>query len=431
MQIDDKTIKKLGLAAAGCILFAWLLMNTQAIGSVVGTVWGILFPFVLGFILAFLFNIPMKSIETRFLKRVSPKRRRWTSFIITVFLLLAVLAFVIFLVVPQLVDTIATLGKAMPGYFAQLEKTFEPYLSYLPTVQQWLDDLNLDWESIVKQVSSWVQTGAGNVLSSVVGIATSIAGGFFSFFVGIVFACYLLLDKERFTAQFLGMLKAYLPKDKVDKLLDLGHLISHTYAKFISGQCTEALIVGVIYIIALTVGRFDYPLLIGVIVGITTLIPLIGAYLGCFFGMFLLFVSMGFWRTVAFVIMFVIIQQIEGNLIYPHVVGNSVGLPPVWIMVAVIVGGGLAGIFGALFFIPLFSVVYTLVRRDALSRLNKKGIPSPVSELPHDPKKPHKKRRHFFGGRGSSGGQDNGENSGKMNETSGAATDGNTSANDK
>lgn len=393
MQIDDKTIKKLGLAAAACILFAWLLTNTTAIGKLLGTAWGIIFPFVLGYILAFLFNIPMKGIETRFLKHLRPKRRRWLSFIITILLLLLVLAFVILLVVPQLVDTVTALGRALPGYITQMEKTLEPYIASLPALKDWVDSLNLDWQSILKQLTGWLQSGAGSVLPSAVGVATSIVGGLVSFVVGIVFACYLLLDKERFTAQFMGLLKAYLPRDKVDKLVDLGHLISHTYAKFISGQCTEALIVGTIYLVCCLVGGFDYALLIGVVVGVTTLIPLIGAYLGCIFGAFLIFVSMGFWRTVAFVIMFIIIQQVEGNFIYPHVVGNSVGLPPVWIMVAVIVGGGLAGIFGALFFIPLFSVMYTLLRRDALHRLDAKGIPSPVDDLPREPKKHHKKWR--------------------------------------
>lgn len=397
MQIDDKTIKKLGLAAAACILFAWLLTNTTAIGKLLGTAWGIIFPFVLGYILAFLFNIPMKSIETRFLKRLRPKRRRVLSFIITILLMLLVVAFVVLLVVPQLIDTIAALGSALPGYLAQLEKTLAPYVSSLPALKDWVDSLNLDWQSILKQLSGWLQTGATSVLSSAVGIATSIVGGLVSFVVGIVFACYLLLDKERFTAQFLGLLRAYLPGDKVDKLVALGHLISHTYAKFISGQCTEALIVGTIYLVCCLVGGFDYALLIGVVVGVTTLIPLIGAYLGCIFGAFLIFVSMGFWRTVAFVIMFVIIQQVEGNFIYPHVVGNSVGLPPVWIMVAVIVGGGLAGIFGALFFIPLFSVLYTLLKRDALAQLKEKGIPNPADSLPHEMKKPHKKWRDRFG----------------------------------
>lgn len=387
MQIDNKTIKKLGLAAGVCILFAWLLANLQGVGGVFATLWGIFFPFTLGFILAFFLNIPMSAIENRFLKKMKQKKRRILGFILTLVLVLAVLLFVVFLVVPALVATIATLGRAMPAYVTQMEKSLKPYLDYLPMVEQWVNQLNVDWESLLQQLSAMVGNGAGNVLSSAVDVASSIASGFFSFFIGLIFACYLLLDKEHLTAQLQGLLKAWLPISKYERLAGLGRLVSHTYVKFISGQCIEAVLLGIIYIVALTIGGFQYSLLIGVIVGFTTLIPMIGAFLGCLIGVFLLLVSMGFWRTVAFVILFLIIQQLEGSFIYPRVVGSSVGLPPIWIMLAVIVGGGLAGIFGALFFIPLFSVVYTLLHRKTLRRLAEKGIASPVEGLPKPPPK--------------------------------------------
>ncbi len=390
--MSNKTILKLALAAGGCILFAWLLLNLAAVGQFFGAIWGILFPFILGFIIAFLLNIPMSALERTLLKRLGGKKRRVIGFCLTIVLVLAFLAFVTFLVIPQLVSTLTLLARAMPGYLRSWENYLRPYLEYLPAVQEWITGLDVDWQTLLRQAAAWLSSGAGNMLSSLYGMASSILGGVFTFLIGFVFSCYLLLDKEHLAAQFEGLLRAYLPGAVYNKLLGLGRLVGRTYSRFIGGQITEAGIVGAIYVIALSVGQFQYSLLIGVVMGLSTLIPLIGAYLGGILGAFFILVSMGLWRTVAFIILVLIILQLDANLIYPHVVGSSVGLPPVWILIAVILGGGLAGIFGALFFIPLFSVVHTLARQHALSRLAKKGIPSPVDALPKTPKKPNKKQ---------------------------------------
>lgn len=391
MNIDKRTIKILAGLVAGGVVLAWLLNHFELVGSALGFVWGLLFPFVLGFILAFLLNIPMKDIEGLLFKNRGGRLARPVSFVLTLVAVLAVLAFVVLMVAPELWATLMTLGKSMPGYLARLEENLLPYLGGMPTIEAWIESLNIDWQDLMDRFGSLLQSGAGNLLSSAVSVATGIVGGFVSFFVGIVFACYLLLDKEHLSAQFQGLLLAYIPKDKYDKLLEVARLTSRTYSKFVAGQCMEALIVTLMYLVALNVGGFNYALLISLMVGLTSLIPMIGATIGCVIGALLIFVSMGLVRTVVFVVLFIVIQQIEGNLIYPHVVGSSVGLPPVWILVAVMVGGGLGGITGMLFFIPLFSVIYTLVHRNAKARLAEKGIPSPVSELP--PKKQRKREK--------------------------------------
>lgn len=393
MKIDNALIKKIALVAAGCVILNWLLYNTELVGKFFSTAWAIIFPFILGFIFAFLLNLPMRAVEKHLLKNYRRRGKRVLSFLITILLVLLFITLIIVLVIPQLVDTVGTLAKSMPGYLRSWQEALKPYEEYIPTIQEWVQNLDIDWQKTLEQLTGILQSGAGSVLSSAVGVATSIVNGFVSFFVGIIFTAYLLLDKEHLTAQLQGLMKAYIPEKRYDKIVEVAGLVNHNYTKFISGQCMEAGIIMLIYIVCLTVGRFEYPLLIAIIIGLFSLIPLVGVVLGCAIGAFLLLVSMGFWRTVTFLIMAVILQQIEGNFIYPRIVGSSMGLPPIWSLLAVMVGGGLGGIFGALFFMPLFSVLYTLLHRHASKRLTEKGIESPVSQLPAPP--PKKERKPF------------------------------------
>lgn len=393
MKLDKKTVTTLALLVAGGVILSWLLNHLEIVGTVLATAWGLIFPFVLGFVLAFLLNLPMCFVEKWVFRGRGGRWRRPASFGLTLVLVLAVLGLVVWLVIPQLVATVRMLGQEMPGYIKSAEVAIKPYLDYLPMLEEWVKALNLDWAKLMNQLSELLQSGAGNFLTGAVGVATSIISGTVSFFIGLVFAVYLLLSKEKLTAQFQGLLMAYIPQKRYEKLLDVAQLTYRTYAGFVSGQFTESMLCVFIYSAALAIGGFDYAMLIGVVIGFSSLIPIVGGFIGCIVGAFLLLISMGFWRALAFVILYIVLQQIESNTLYPMVVGNSVGLPPIWILVAVTVGGGLAGIIGILFFIPLFSVVYTLLHRDARARLEAKGIPSPVSQIPVPPPKKKRSRR--------------------------------------
>lgn len=395
MRIDGKFWKRLVLVVAGGILFSWLLGNFDVIGTFFSTVWGLCFPFILGFIIAFILNVPMRAIEKNIFRGRGGRLRRPVSFILSVVFVLALILAVVFLVIPQLVDTLWTLAASMPGYVRNVRETLEPYYEYLPVLEEWLAELNIDWRDWIVQLTQLLQSGAGDFLGGALNVASSIVNGFTSLFVGIVFACYLLLDKEHLTAQFKALLQAYLPEKRYKSVNGIGSLVFNTYSRFVAGQCTEAIIVTCLYMIVLSIGQFEYWLLISVLIGFCSLVPMIGAFVGCVIAVILLLVSMGLWRALAMIIIFMIVQNIEGNIIYPRVVGNSVGLPPVWILVAVMVGGGFGGIFGMLFFIPLFSVLYTLLHKNARQRLADKGIQSPVDDLP--PKKPKKKHTFHFG----------------------------------
>ena len=394
MQLDNKKIlRNLALLVGGAILLYWVLQNFSLVGTILTMIWSLVFPFILGFIIAFLFNLPMRAIETRLFKNHLPRLRRLLSFFITLILVLAVIALVAFAVIPQLVATVEMLIKDMPTYIERIEENLAPLMQYIPALQQFVQDLDLDWSNIGKELLSWVQNGAGSFFSSAVGVATSVISGATSFVIGLIFACYVLFDKEHIGAQVTALLKAYLSEKKYNKLMDITHLSNRIFSRFVTGQCTEAVAIGMVYIIALTIGRFDYALLIGVLVGFTSLIPILGAFIGCVIGILLILIFMGFWRALAFVILFLVIQQLDGNFMYPRIVGTSIGLPPMWVLVAVAVGGGLMGIFGMLFFIPLTSVLYALLRRDTLERLEAKGIPSPIDEYHRSRPKKEKKKR--------------------------------------
>ncbi len=393
MQLDKTTMKKLALLVGGGIALFWLLENVNLVSRVLALTWGIVFPFILGGIIAFLLNLPMKAIEHKVFRQHLPRGRRVLSFIITIILLLLLFSLLVFLLAPQLVRTVDLLIKAMPGYIERIQESLAPLEHYIPDLQKFLQ--GLDWDKLGSTIFGWLQSGFGSVFSSAVGVANSVVSGATSFIIALIFSVYILLDKEHITAQISSVMQAYIPQTRFQKIMGFLQLANRTFSRFVTGQCLEAVAIGSAYIIILSVGGFDYALLIGVIIAFSSFIPLVGAFVGCILGALLIWVSMGFWRALAFVILFLVVQQLDGNFMYPRIVGTSIGLPPMWVLVAISLGGGLMGVFGMLFFIPLTSVVYILLSRSTHSRLMKKGLESPVATYHENrPKKPPKKEKN-------------------------------------
>ncbi len=279
----------------------------------------------------------------------------------------------------------------MPLYIARIQVALEPYAQYVPQLEALLAEL--DWRNIGESIFAWLQSGFGSFFSSAIGVASSVVSGATSFVIGLIFCFYLLFDKEHMGAQLSSVLKAYLPEKIYKKILEIAHLTSVTFSKFISGQCLEALAVGTVFFIVLLGGGCDYALLIGVILGCFSIIPIVGAFIGCILGALLILISSGLWRAIAFIIVFLVIQQLDSNFMYPRIVGSSVGLPAMWVLVAISIGGGLMGVFGMLVFIPLFSVLYTLLRRNTAMRLQEKGLLSPMENYYKENPPPQKKEK--------------------------------------
>lgn len=364
---------------ASGILLLWGLQNMNPIWRFLLLIIRLLAPFILGCIIAFIVNVPMQMLEREiFTKRRLPmpkKFHRVLSLLLTVILVTAVIAIVMVAVVPELTDTIMVLKNNLPGYFDQFKIWLEDSLAswQFQDAVKWVRDLQFDWNSIYSTISKFAETSVGGIFNSTVSVVTSIFSGVLTFVLSIVFAIYLLLQKEEIGRQMTKMMYAFLSRPHTENMLRICTLSAKIFASFLSGQCLEAFILGMLFLIGMNIFRFPYAMVISVTIGFTAIIPVFGAFIGCVIGVFLILMVdpiKAFW----FLILFLIIQQVEGNLIYPRVMGNSIGLPPIWVLLAVSTGGTLWGIWGMLLFIPLVSVLYALLREVVHARLDEKHL---------------------------------------------------------
>ena len=319
----------------------------------------------------------MNRIRKRLFANAREKQKKFAapvSLILTLIFVLALLSLVTIVVVPELGNTIATLGKTLPEKVPVLMKKAE-LVSNHPELVDYIDEVQaqLNWEEILNQLVTFFRIGANSMLSSTISVATGIVSGVGTFFIGLVFACYILLQQEFLKRQMKKLIFAYLKEKHANRFLQICALTYRTFSNFLTGQCLEAVILGMMFFISMTILRFPFAVLVGVLIAFTALIPIFGAFVGCAVGTFLI-LTVNPSQAAAFVVLFLVLQQIEGNLIYPKVVGGSIGLPAIWVLVAVTLGGSLFGIVGMLVFIPIVSVVYTLLKEDVNKRLIEKDI---------------------------------------------------------
>ena len=363
----------MGLIAFAVGLYA-LINHLSVIGSVFHFLTNLLEPLIVGAILAFFLNVPMRGLEKLFFRLQT--RRRWTvreranevvSLILTYVGGFLLIFLVMYIVIPQLVETI-------PGIVSSAESAWPKLMAFLQSHNintQQLEQLfsNFDLGPLLTKVwenyAQIIQTSL-TAVSTVTSVLTVAITGF-------VISIYILSNKKKLLSQVRRLLYAYVGRKYADKVSEVASLTNQTFSSFISGQCVEAVILGVMFFLVMSILRLPYSLVISVFIAFMALIPYVGAFLGCVVGM-LLIVIVSPMQALVFLITFLVLQQLEGQLIYPKVVGSSVGLPAIWILVSVFVGGKLFGIVGMLFFIPLTSVVYSLLRLNVNHRLEKRGI---------------------------------------------------------
>ncbi len=377
MSLDKKTFRQLALLIAGGVALYALLQHFSAVVDALLFVWRLFFPFFLGACFAFVLNVPMRALEKHLFAKAPPRLRRFRRVLIlllALLLILAVLVLLVLLIAPEMDRSIEILLGGLPGFAKRAAARAAALADRFPEAGELLDQFNIDWQSVVTSALSSFKEMGQSLFSSTVGAAGSLVSGVVSFVVAFVFCLYILLQKEKLMRQSKMLLYALLPEKRVEPLLDILRLSDRTFSRFLSGQCVEALILGLMFLVAMTVFRFPYAVMVGALVAFTALIPLVGAFIGCFVGAFLILIVDPA-RALWFVVLFLVLQQIEGNLIYPHVVGSSIGLPSIWVLVAVTVGGSLMGIAGMLIFIPLCSVGYVLLRGWCYKRLKRKKIP--------------------------------------------------------
>lgn len=364
LEKNKSEFKKWLILIAVAIIGYWGINNLNVVGSLFNTIFDILFPFIFGGCLAFVLNIPMAFFERKlsitkkkYIK--NPKILRVISIIFAVLVIFCVLTLIINLIVPELVNIGKLLIDNIPYYVQETSKFIEKYGKDIINSKDLLEMQSIDFDSIKDQILNSVF----GLLSSSISIVTNIVGTIADILIGIVFSIYLLMDKEKLQTQTKKVLYAYVSKDKADKIIRIGNVFTNTFKSFFTVQCLEAMILGTLCIIGMLILKIPYAVPIGILIGVTALIPVVGAFIGMIIGAILI-VSVEPIKVIAFVIFILILQQIEGNLIYPRVVGNSLGLPGMWVLVAVTVGGSLGGIIGMLIGVPIASAIYKLLQKD-------------------------------------------------------------------
>lgn len=377
----------LGIATF-CILLYWGLQNMDQVAGFLSTVGGLLLPFLLGAAMAFILNVPMRAIETHLPQKLQ-RAHRGISLVLTLAAVVGVVMVVSLLVLPQLKNTVQTIAARMPAFWAQAQQWANELMIRYPELADWLSETgNLNLRNVTQQVMDWLKNGGLALVGNTVTAATGIISGFVNFFIALIFAIYLLFQKETLSRQGRMLLFAWMRPEHAEKVLEVVRLANKTFSNFLSGQCLEACILGALFAVGMLLFRMPYVLLVSVLVAVTALIPVFGAFIGCFVGAFLILIQNPM-QAVVFVILFLVIQQIEGNLIYPRVVGGSVGLPSVWVLAAVTLGGSMFGVVGMLVMIPLCSVLYSLLRTATRERLRSRGVEKAKYML--DPAQPGKK----------------------------------------
>lgn len=373
MKMNWDTMKKMMLLIFYTIVLLGLAMHFELVYQTAGWLFRLFVPFFVGGAIAFILNVPMRKIEAELEAELPAKLRRPISLVITLLAVFLVLCIVFFMVVPELTETFKSLAERLPKFLVKFQSWAETAFQEYPEVVAYLNGLQteMDWNHAMKQALGFVTTGAGTVLSSTFSAALSIASGLTSFCIAFIFSIYILLQKETLCRQFKKLLQAYLPEGWVGSWIRVLRLTEQTFSRFLAGQCMEAVVLGVMFFVAMSLLRLPYALLIGTLIAFTALIPIFGAFIGLVIGTFLI-ITVNPLQALWFVVLFFVLQQIEGNLIYPHVVGSSVGLPSIWVLAAVSIGGSMMGLLGMLIFIPLCSIVYTLLREDVNRRIEKR-----------------------------------------------------------
>lgn len=396
-DVNKKTLFRIFLGTAGCIILYWLLNERESVKLVLGTGLDILSPFITGGCIAFIANVPMRFFENKLGKIQSAGLRRTVALILTFVAFAIVLGGVFLLLIPQLIETINIFIPAVYEFLTNLEVYIEEILAQNPNALSFIQTTSngegLDWASFVQNIVSILGESVTSILQSAVTTIGSVASFAMDLFVAIVFAVYCLFQKETLARQGRKILYAFTKERNADRVIHILRLSNSTFSNFLSGQCIEVCILGVMIAVAMAILKMPYIPLVSVLVAVTAFVPIVGAWIGCIVGVFFMLVNDPM-QAVWFFVMFMVVQQIEGNLIYPKVVGTSIGLSGMWVIVAISVGGDLFGIVGMLLMIPLVSVIQTILREEVAIRVyNRKINPEKLQAQPPILKSHLKERR--------------------------------------
>lgn len=365
VNIKWKTCFKIGVSAF--ILFLCIYYWQTAVDYLL-VIAGSLISLLIGGVIAYIVNILMTFLESHYFvdsnKKYVKKSRRPVCMIVSFLIVLLIVMLVIALVVPELIKSISMIINRLPVVFRNLSEN-ELVTKYLPVISEYLSNIN--WNEIVSRAERFFTDNFGGMAGNLISTVSTVFSSVLNFVLGLIFSIYLLLSKDRLCAQAKEIMEHYVKKSWNEKIQYVLTILNRNFHRFIVGQCTEAVILGVLCAVGMVIFRFPYAIMLGVLVGFTALIPVVGAYVGAAAGIFMM-LTISPMKALMFVIFIVVLQQLEGNLIYPRVVGNSLGLPALWVLVAVTVGGGIGGVIGMLVAVPIVSSIYQLVQNDVRKR---------------------------------------------------------------
>lgn len=368
MELNKKNIKRILLLVACSIILYWALNNLSTLGKLLGSFFSLFSPLLIGAGIAYVMNLLLKAIERLWdmaLKKAPElwrvKLKRPICLTLTMLLFLGIIFAIIFILIPRLEEAATTMVANIPTYVSQIQSWWENLSGFAAEHGVTLPELSLSADQVKETITGFLQEKGDSVVNTTLNITTSIVGALVNFLLALVFSLYLLAQKETLLAQSRRLLRRILPQKAADRLMHLLSLANNAFSSFVTGQVTEAFILGTLCCIGMLILRLPYALPVSVIIASLSLIPIFGAWIGAATGAFLIVFQSPI-KALTFLIFLLILQQVEGNLIYPKVVGKSVGLPGLWVLAAVTVGGGAFGVLGMLLGVPVCSVVYALVQ---------------------------------------------------------------------
>jgi len=379
--MDDKrkTFWKAVLLIFFGVSLYFIYLNFGIIWNKLGRVASIISPFVTGFIIAFLLNSTVNFFEKHVLKFIDgkkphPRLKRGISIAITLLIAFAIFVGLMFMIIPQIVDSVSVLLDNFESYMDKARSAATQLLGYINVDAGYIEGIFLNTEQIVDKVLEIVAKS----MPAIYGVSTQIATGTINFVIGIIIAVYFMFGKERLFAQLKKTMYAIFKMEHVDKAIEIANLSSRTFTDFIMGKLVDSLIIGILCFIGLTCMRIDYALLLSAIIGVTNIIPCFGPIFGAVPVVFIVLIAQPE-KAIWVLIFIIILQQFDGNILGPRILGNSIGLPAIWVMFAIIIGGGLFGVGGMIIGVPVFAVIYILFKTYVENKLGEKGLSSKTS----------------------------------------------------
>lgn len=371
---DNRFLKRLIMVSIAVLVVVYI----GTVLNFIRNVWDVIFPFVLAMAISYILNILMRFIEVKILGRIKTKwmdkLKRPISLFVSIIFVLAIIVLILYLVIPQMANSLKIIVESVPKLVQDIEKWIQEHPrneEINKFIGERLNEIQQNWQSYANNIWEFIRTNIGGVLGSTFDFINGVFGAIYTIFVTIIFAVYILTGKERLGKEFNSVISTYLPKKQLERTKYFIGVMNDKFESFIKGQVADAIIIGFLVYLTVLIAGMPYALTIGIVVMVTAFIPMLGAYIGGAIG-FVMIAAENIQQGFLFVLLLVIVQQLEGDLIYPRLIGNSIGLPGIWTILAVIVGGAIAGPVGMLLFVPLSAGIYKIIQDDIKNRKEKK-----------------------------------------------------------